>query len=320
MTESTRRQFLEQSSCAAWVMGLAAISPAGVRAAFSQTDKRKVVSKEKWGRIEQVADRIWALVSTPFETRDYTTVSNGGIIAGTDRVVVIEGLNQPKGAKWLAERAKELTGKWPTDVVVTHYHSDHSAGVMGYQLDGTDTHLWLTKQTQTLIETKNKRGGKTPKLLPSIKTVAADKPVTIDLGGRTVLIQTQSGHTPSDVTIEVKEPNVLFCGDLFFNRLVPNYVDAQPRKLKASVAGFKREKDTLYIPGHGSIATAKDLSIYCEFLDMMEDSAAKSLKAGKSAKAAAAEFKLPTEFAKWYIFSPQVIPRAFAAWYRELER
>ncbi len=314
-----RRDFLRQSSCSAWLMGLAAISPVGIRSAFAQSATRKIVTKAKWARVEQVAEGVWAAISTPFETRDFTTVSNGGIIAGKDRVLVVEAFNKPEGAKWLAEQARELTGKWPTDVVVTHYHADHSAGAIGYKTDSTDTQLWLTKQTTSLIKTKNKRGGKEPQLLTRIKQIDATKPTRIDLGGRTVELRSRVGHTPSDVTIELKDPDVVFCGDLFFNKLVPNYMDAQPTRLKKTVASFKREKETLYVPGHGAVATPKDLSIYREFLDAMEDAALTAHKSGTDAKAAAAEFKLPKEFEKWYIFSPQVIPRAFAAWYRELD-
>lgn len=316
---TTRRQFLQQSSCAAWVMGLAAASPLGMKAAFAQSAKRKVLAKEKWARLEQVAEGIWAMISTPFETRDFTTVSNGGIIAGKDRVLVVEAFNRPEGAKWLAEKARELTGKWPTDVVITHYHSDHSAGAIGFKREDSQTQLWLTRETRKLITTKNKRGDKTPELLPDIKQLDATKPTKIDLGGKVVELRNQIGHTPSDITIEVKEPNVVFCGDLFFNRLVPNYSDALPTKLKNTVAGFKREKETIYVPGHGSVATPKDLAMYREFLDMMEDAARTAHKAGTDQKAAATAFKLPEKFAKWYIFSPQVIPRAFAAWYRELK-
>lgn len=318
--KTSRRDFLTQSSCAAWVMGLAAASPIATRVAFAQTGQRKIVSKAKWARLEQIVDGMWAMVSTPFESRDFTTVSNGGIIAGKDRVLIVEAFNKPEGARWLAEEAKRLTGKWPTDVVVTHFHSDHSAGAVGFQTDASDTALWLTKETKQLIETKNKRGDKEPELLKTVKTVATDKPTVIDLGGRKVELRNSVGHTPSDVTIELEDPNVVFCGDLFFNKLVPNYSDAMPTKLKKTVATFKREKDTLYVPGHGSVATPRDLALYREFLDMMESAARDAFRAGTDARAAAAAFKLPKKFADWYIFSPQVVPRAFAAWYRDLQK
>ena len=55
------------------------------------------------------------------------------------------------------------------------------------------------------------------------------------------------------------------------------------------------------------------------FLAMMEESARSAFGKGTEAQVAAEAFRLPDRFAKWYIFSPQVVPRAFAAWYRELE-
>jgi nicotinamidase-related amidase len=47
-----------------------------------------------------VADNVWALISTPL-SGDRTTLSNGGIIAGRNAVLAIEGFNQPAGAAWL---------------------------------------------------------------------------------------------------------------------------------------------------------------------------------------------------------------------------
>lgn len=314
-----RRSFLKQSSsCASWIMGLAAASPLAVRQAFGQTAERKIVAKESWGRLEEVADGIWALVSTPFETRDFTTVSNGGIIAGKDKVLVIEALNQPKGAKWLAEQAQDLTGRWPTDVVVTHYHSDHSAGSSGYQLEDSETRLWLTTETKTRIEEQNASRNNAPPVLSPVRSIDSTTPMELDLGDRSIRLSSCIGHTSSDVIVEVTDPNVIFCGDLFFNRLVPNYMDAKPNKLKQSVASLERESETLYVPGHGSLASPTDLKIYQDFLAMIEDAVTASHKKGDDAQAAAASFKLPEPYTDWYIFSPQVIPRAFASWYREL--
>lgn len=315
-----RRKFLSKAgSCAAWIFGLSAAYPMPTRAAFSQTDSRKVVAKELWARLEELSDGIWAVVSTPFESRDFTTVSNGGIIAGKDRVLVIESFNEAKGASWLAEQAKKLTGKWPTDVVVTHFHADHSAGSEGYRSPGQATKLWLTEKTRSLIESQNRQRNRSSSMLEDIENLDSTKPVTLDLGGRTVTLTSHVGHTPSDVVIEVNEPSVVFCGDLFFNRLVPNYSDARPIVLKKTVAGLARQPDTLYVPGHGSIAGAADLATYQEFLQTIEDAVRTAHQRGAEIPAAAAAYQLPERFAEWYIFSPQVIPRAFSAWYRELD-
>ncbi len=315
-----RRSFLRNSSsCAAWILGLAAAAPLATRRAFAQDGERKTVAKEKWARLEQVTDNVWALISTPFESRDFTTVSNGGIIAGKERVLVVEAMNQARGATWLAERAQELTGRWPTDVVVTHYHADHSSGSSGFEKSGQPTTLWLTADTQKRMEQTNRSRSEPLPMLKTVKTIDADQPTKLDLGERQVTVATLSGHTNSDVTIEVQDPNVIFCGDLFFNRLIPNYLDAKPATLHQSVAKLRREAKTLYIPGHGSAASPQDLKLYQEFLVMMEDAARAAFKKGDESQAAGGAFQLPEKFANWYIFSPQVVPRAFAAWYREFE-
>ena len=113
-----RRTFTSNClTCGAHVLGLATFSPVMIRKAFQATDESNIVVTEKWGHIEKVADGMWAVISTPFETKDFTTLCNGGIIAGDKGVLAIESFARPKGATWLANQAKKLTGRWPTDIV-----------------------------------------------------------------------------------------------------------------------------------------------------------------------------------------------------------
>ncbi len=308
-----RRQFLRQTtSCGAYVAGLMALSPLSARQAMAQIGG-DVVAREKWGRIEKLHDQLWALVST-FDSGDYTTVCNGGIIAGEQRVLAIETFMRPQGAQWLADWSVKLTGRWPTDVVVTHFHADHSAGVAGYKKDGGWPRLWLTDKTESLI----RQGDNAPEL-PEVSRIQSGQPHTLDLGGRTVAIEPRMGHTASDLTIEVSDPNVIWAGDLFFNRMVPNYGDAIVKVLHKEVDNLVRERETMYVPGHGPVANAADLNLYRDFLQMMEQSVRKAFNAGKPAETVAKEFKLPKKFEDWIIFSDQVMPRAVAAWYRALK-
>ncbi len=325
MTKITRRNFVSSTSCAAYMLGIAAAAPVMTRKVFASTWDRKVIASEKWGRIEEVAENCWAVISTPFETKDYTTVSNGGIIAGKDRVLVVESFMQEQGAGWVAQQAKKITGRWPTDVVVTHYHGDHSSGTNGYFTDGEKPNFWLTEETskgiRQVVADKNKRAaaGKEVTVPPS-KTLNKKKPTIVDLGGRKVKITPLSGHTKSDVTIELIEPNVVFCGDLFFNRIIPNYADAAPATLNKNVAAIELEKESTIIPGHGPVASKADFEVYRKFLKFVQAEAETSFKAGKSADRAAKEFQLKGEFKDWYIFAPTVVPRAMNAWYRELRK
>ena len=76
------------------------------------------MASEPRGRIEEITDGIWTLVSNPLEDR--TTLCNGGIVTGRAGVVVIESLASDEGALWMAQQAMRLTGRVPTHVIVTH--------------------------------------------------------------------------------------------------------------------------------------------------------------------------------------------------------
>ena len=103
MPSISRREFIATSgSCAAHLALAAAVSPRILRDLWAARPVGPVVATAPFARIERVGTDIWALVSTPLGG-DYTTVSNGGIIAGRNAVLAIEGFQTPKGAAWLVE-------------------------------------------------------------------------------------------------------------------------------------------------------------------------------------------------------------------------
>jgi glyoxylase-like metal-dependent hydrolase (beta-lactamase superfamily II) len=315
----TRRELLAQSgSCAAHLALAAAFSPAIARAAWARTPLGPVVAREPFGALEQVADGIWALVSTPL-TGDRTTLSNGGIIAGRSGVLAIEGFNQPAGATWLAGKARELTGRWPTHVAVTHYHADHSNGIAAYVTASDRPVMRATDTTRDLVLTKNPADADRAAALRDVTRIAGDGPSRLDLGGRTVEFTPHDGHTASDVAIRVTDPSVTFCGDLVWNAMVPNYVDAAPSRLRKAVVALRQPGDTTtYVPGHGGLARAAAFDRYVEMLDAIEQGARAARTAGRPAADAAREFRLPPALGEWALLNPAFFERAFTAWYRDL--
>ena len=315
----TRREFLQQSgSCAAHLALASLAMPAVLRANWGRRAFGTVVAREPFGNLERVSDGVWALISTPLNG-DRTTISNGGIIVGKDAVLAIEGFNDPKGAQWLANKAHELTGRWPTHVVLTHYHSDHANGIAGYLTDGRHPSLRSTARTRDLVIERNKPADEARNAaLADVTLLSPTDAATMDLGGRSVRIIPRIGHTDSDVSIELDDPSIVFCGDLFWNAMFPNFVDAIPTKLATSVRALRRTRDTVYIPGHGSIGTPADYDRYVSMLDEVEQAARRAHAAGTSAADAGAQFTLPVSLGAWTLFSKQFYQRAFEAWYREL--
>jgi glyoxylase-like metal-dependent hydrolase (beta-lactamase superfamily II) len=297
------------------------VAPNALRTAWARAPLGPVVATEPFGSLEQVAERIWALISTPLGG-DRTTLSNGGVIAGRSGVIAVEGFNQPAGAAWLAAKARELTGRWPTHVVVTHYHADHANGVAGYlssELTSGKPALRATERTRDLVLQKNQPADDArTAAMQQVVVLPSAEASTIDLGDRRVRIVPRSGHTDSDVSLEIEDPSVVFCGDLVWNAMFPNYVDAVPSRLAASVKALRRDRRTVYVPGHGPLAREAELDRYVAMLNEVEQAARKARQAGTSAADAGAAFTLPASLGEWTLFNKVFFERAFAAWYREL--
>ena len=102
----SRRDFLRASGACGAHLALAGVwAPRSVQELFAARPGGAVQAVEPWGRIERVAEGVWAVVSTPLRQRDFTTLSNGGIIAGRDEVLAVEGFASVEGASWVAAAA-----------------------------------------------------------------------------------------------------------------------------------------------------------------------------------------------------------------------
>ena len=319
MTPISRRDFLGQSgSCAAHLALASVAMPHALRTAWGRAPRGAVVAREPFGNLEKVADGVWALISTPLNG-DNTTVSNGGLIAGKNGVLAIEGFNRPQGAQWLAGQSRELTGRWPTHVALTHYHSDHANGLMGYMSDTRHPTVRSTPRTRDLVIERNKPAEAMRLAVSKAVVITPTAPSTIDLGGRVVRVVPRSGHTESDVSFELDDPSIVFCGDLFWNAMFPNYVDAVPTKLMSSVRALRRSGDTLYVPGHGPLGHPAEYDRYISVLEEVERAARKAYTAGTTAAVAATSFTLPSSLGEWALFNKIFYERAFDAWYMELK-
>lgn len=315
----SRRDFLAHSaSCAAHLAALAAGAPLFARRAFAATppgSARRLAAAEPWGRLEAVSDGIWALISTPLTDR--TTLCNGGIIAGRSGVLVIEAFASDAGARWMAERARALTGRAPTHVVITHYHADHTGGLRGL-VPGADVTLLTTQATRELVTARNQNAA--TELLAAAGPVDAAAPTRLDLGGRTVILEPHDGHTASDLSIRVEDPSVVFAGDLFWNRMFPNFVDATPSRLTRSARRLREFGAGVLVPGHGALATPADFDRYLALLADVERAARAAHGRGMTAVEAAAGYRVPERLGEWALFSPRYFERAIGAWMLELAR
>lgn len=283
----------------------------------------QLVVEEPWGRLEEVGDRAWALISKPLEDR--TTLCNGGIVGGASRTLVIESFATPDGAAWMARMAKERTGRWPTDVVLTHFHGDHANGLEGFAPVPTEVvpRIFMTSATRDLIRDADRGSARADdpvrqSLLDGATMLDPGAPTDLDLGGMTVTVSPRVGHTPSDVSLAVQDQNLVYTGDLMWNAMFPNYRDAIPSRLAQSVRALRGDADTRYVPGHGAMGDAVDFDRYVNVIDAVGDAARRGFEAGVPAAEGAQSFALPPDLGEWFMFSPRYFEVAFTAWEREL--
>ena len=268
-----RREFLQLGGTCAAHLGLTGGASALIEAQSAPGPSYPVVAEQPWGRLERIADGVWALVSTPLSggANAMRTFANGGIVAGNSGVLIVEGFGSGDGARWMNDQTRKLTGRPPTHVVITHHHGDHSAGLLGYR-DESRANLCRTADTR---ERLGSRGRSTVDALASAQLVERGAATSLDLGGRRVSITGRAGHTASDLTVTVDDPAVLFGGDLLWNRHFPNYVDAIPSVLSREVRSMSSQRRVVRVPGHGAIFNGDDLTHYIGVLDAVEDAARK---------------------------------------------
>ena len=309
-TDLTRRRFLALTGGAvvaagAWPGRLPGLGP-------------QPIVEEPFAAIVPLGEGIWAVVSTPLEANDFTTVCNGGIVAGRERVLAVEGFGSAEGAAWVAEQAGRLAGRRPTEVLVTHFHGDHTGGLAGYLGEGAAPTLLATAETVRLTRDAGVEGERLA-MLEGARILSPDSATELDLGGRSVRLVPRSGHTPSDVTVEVADSPVLFGGDLLWNGFFPNYRDTAPSLFAGSIRALLAQERTTWVPGHGPLADRAAVERLLAVVESLSAHAEHSHAAGLDAATAAESYELPPPAADWTLFDPGYFETAIGKVYTELD-
>ncbi|MGZ0709894.1 MBL fold metallo-hydrolase [Coraliomargarita sp. W4R53] len=341
MIHNDRRSFLK--CCFGTSCGFCAtllLSPVLSRKSYGRDLQGEKIGEKPFARIEKINDGVYALISTPFtksgKSGDLATHSNGGLIIGDDKILAIDSYRTPAGAAYMADACLAITGRLPTHVVNTHFHFDHLGGTRAFMRNDANPEVIMTQTTRELafenysqtvphpttpglsISTLNKWGG----YLSDASAIITDesKPLTLDLGGRTVTITPMSGHTASDLVITDNLSGTAFAGDLIWDGIFPNFMSSSPSQWTRSVESILKSANGAIVPGHGSVSQVNSASTqsYSKLLSEIEQHARLSLKKGITSDQAAQEFKLPASLGAYSYFRNGFHEMAMDAWYREI--
>jgi cyclase len=236
--------------------------------------------------IQKVGDGIYAA----FGGDDDPAESNAGFVIGTTGVAVIDTFEDTAPARDLLAAIRSLTKLPIRWVVNTHYHLDHTGGNSVFAEIGAT--ILAHRNVRAWERTENlKFFGVAPKpekrayvdglTLPDM--VYSDA-VDLYLGSHwLVQVRHRLGHTGGDSVVTVPDADVVFGGDLIWQRHVPNLIDASTDIWVETLDRLLAEHPHgTFVPGHGNLASADDVRAFRGYLVTLRERVGAAKSAGKS--------------------------------------
>lgn len=215
------------------------------------------------------------------------TGGNIGLSIGDDGVVMIDD-SMPRFLGILQDAIKSVTKKPIDFLITTHVHGDHMGNNETFSNEGA--RIVAHKNLRKHLLEKGMRTAKGMEKAPKsvLPVITFSEELSFHLNGEDVqTFHVAEAHTDGDAVVHFKNANVVHTGDTFFNNLFPfidlnsggdvdGYIAAQER-----ILSIVNEK-TKIIPGHGLLASKKDLAKDLAVLKDCREIIARLVKRGKS--------------------------------------
>ena len=268
-------------------------------------------------QIKLIGPNVWAVI----DDANGDAGANAGFVVGDDGVVVIDSFENEVAAKVLLEQIHTLTHLPIKFVVNTHYHLDHVAGNRVFAQKGAvivghhSLRAWI--HTENLKFFGDKITPEQKALVDNLLApeVTYDTGVTLFLGSRRINVTYMLGHTGGDSVVSIPDSGIVFCGDLFWRKTLPNLIDATTSDWIATLSQFTEQpKDfmtnsaqaraVIFVPGHGDVGNLDDMQEFLGYLAWLRGAVQKALDAGKQGDALVSAVlpELTEKYGNWNFF------------------
>jgi cyclase len=235
--------------------------------------------------VKKIGDGVYAAVSPDHSKAG----SNAGFIVGGNGVVVVDTFTTTDAAKELLAEIRKVTSLPIRFVVNTHYHLDHTGGNAVFAEGGAvvvahrNVYSWLRKENLKFFGPSPKPEEKAQVESLVLPDLVYSDAVDIHLGSRLVEVRYMRGHTGGDSVIIVPDANVVFGGDLVWQKHLPNLIDASTQPWIQTLDTLLQEHPSAtFVSGHGDVATPVDVSAFREYLITLRTAVAEAQSNGKS--------------------------------------
>jgi cyclase len=216
--------------------------------------------------------------------------SNAGFVIGSNGVAVIDTFEDVAPARDLLAEIRKITNLPIRFVVNTHYHLDHTGGNAVFAQAGAT--IVAQRNLRGWLRTENLKFFRDPKPEQKAMVEALVLPdetytdaVDIFLGARQIQVRYMLGHTGGDSVVTVPDADVVFAGDLVWQKHLPNLIDATTsdwvKTLEKLLADHPRGT---FVSGHGDVAAPGDVRDFHDYLVALREDVARAQAAGKSEK------------------------------------
>jgi glyoxylase-like metal-dependent hydrolase (beta-lactamase superfamily II) len=200
-------------------------------------------------------------------------------VAGEKALAVIDSGFGARTAEILTA-LKSFDPRSPTWLINTHWHFDHTDGNQRFRDVGAtvvahhNTRRRM-EQGQHITQLAWDTGPAPKKALPDF-TIGED--ATLDLGSSEVQILYQpNAHTDGDLALLLADEDIIVAGDLFTNGSYPVIDGSTGGSLRGTIAALKHLEllagsRTVFVPGHGELASTDDLKRFIEMLVTVDTS------------------------------------------------
>jgi len=200
------------------------------------------------------------------------------IQVGESEVVMIDSQYAALSDQLKKEIAR-ITDKPLKYLINTHHHGDHTGGNENFNTKEISI-IAHSNVRNRLIESK-----KNENFLP--EKVLEEEFIVSLIDEDDLIIHVHNAHTDGDSFVYLTQNNVVHMGDVFFNARYPfidldsggsisGYITAQKKVLNTI------NEETKIVPGHGALASYKDLADYIPMLVDLKTQIQKEIRDGKT--------------------------------------
>ncbi len=243
-----------------------------------------VNAQRDWSKVEITSEKLTDNIYVLFGAG-----GNIGLALGNEKAYVIDDQFGPLTDKILAH-IKTITSKPVSFVLNTHWHGDHTGGNENMANQGALV-IAHDNVRKRMASPQDRGGGRisdpSPDAALPVITFDENMTVYIDKANAMHAMYVNPAHTDGDVYYYFPEENVIHMGDNFFVGRYP-YIDLNSGGdidgliSNVTMALGLVDEATKIIPGHGPVASKKDLEAYKEVLVALRSRVVKAKEEGKN--------------------------------------